>query len=104
MHNQSKWVEHTKLQKAQSALSRHSYDKINYGEQVYCSPAVNDVSWVVSKYQDEYNVFTDSAAHGKKHNRAWVACFRGEQVALDFALRMVLICSGKMRRKDLQTI
>lgn len=99
----SKWLEHTKEIKAQSALARHGLSKLSYGEQVYRSPSVNSVTWLVLKYQNEYNVFTERMQLGNKSSRVWVACFRGEQRALEFALRMVLICSGKISRKDLHT-
>lgn len=100
----SRWVENTNTQKAQSALARDSLESINYGEEVYCSPTVNSVSWLVLKYQDEYNVFTEEILQGRKRNRVWVACFKGEQQALEFALRMVLICGRKISRKDLHSI
>lgn len=100
----SRWVEYSKTQKAQSALARQSVEDIHYGEQVYCSPIVNSVSWLVLKYQDEYNVFTENTLRGRKGNRVWVECFKNEQHALEFALRMVLICGRKINRKDLHTL
>ena len=100
----SKWLEYVKKLQCDVALAKQQNVLIDYGEEIYSSPEVNATCWKVCEYKQQFNVFVEHRVAGEKRQRLWNACFRSKDRALSFALKMLLICSGKLRRKDLQQI
>ena len=99
----SEWNKYFAQLQSENALAKHNTDRIEYGEEIFTSVPVNDLRWLVTNFKNEYNVFVEKLTPGERVQRCWGACFRGRDRAMAFALKMVLVCSGKLRRKDLQT-
>lgn len=96
----SSWYKYFQKTQCDSALAKRNNSQLEYGEEIYSSPLVHDVRWLVTSFKNEYNVFVEKVYPGERLQRCWGACFRGRDRAVAFALKMVLICSGKIHRKD----
>lgn len=99
----SEWNKYFCQTQCDCALTKHNVE-IDYGEEVYVSTTINNVRWLVTQYKNEYEVFAETLFPGTKPQRNWCACFHGRDRALAFALKMVLVCNGKIHRKDWQGI
>ena len=91
------------------AVSGQSADDLDYGEILYKSPEIPMKSniddsahmcWQVRRFKDEFNVFLSRHINRSKDN-ILISTFKYQQAAMKFALEMVLICSGKLKRKGL---
>jgi len=94
-----RWRQYFADLQSRLALHKTEHEDIDYGEVIYTSPMVNNTRWLVTDYHGEYNVFTDKI-DGSKTQRKWGASFAWKDRAIDFALKAVLVCSGKLKRKD----
>lgn len=95
----SKWRAYFTAQKKCIALSKDSDLAIDYGDIIYTSPEIDSTRWIVSEFKGEYNVFVDNF-----ETRSWGASFSFKEKAMAFALKMVLVYSGKIIRKDRHTV
>lgn len=83
-----------------NALHMHSETIVDYGTIIYESPIFENTRWLVTCFCDEYNVFVDRFSDTGNVDRCLGATFAWKNRALDFALRMFLVCSGGLRRKN----
>jgi len=73
---------------------------IDYGELIYQTPIIKDTRWLVMAFKNEYNVFVEHIGCAGNFDRSLGATFRWKDTALDFALQMFLVCSGRLRRRN----
>jgi hypothetical protein len=106
MKSDGKWKEYFQNHCKKQA-SENYIDKLSYGGEVYSSPIIPAYSdseiptqtrWLVMEYEGEFNVFLERN-RGGKNERTLAASFAWKDTALKFALEMVLIFSGKLKRK-----
>lgn len=90
----------TNLQKKRALILEQDDIKVEYGEVIYTTPEVEKRRWTVTNYKGEYNVFVDMVEGSKLITRDWGANFSWKDRAVSFAIRMALVCSGKITRKD----
>lgn len=86
--------------------SANAKDKdVNYGREVYASEKIariddNKVSffrWVVYEFENEFNVFYEKSIDSR-NDKYFAASFTWKEKAIKFALEMLLVSSGKMKR------
>lgn len=91
---------YSQLQKELALKIQTDNTPVEYGEIIYQSPVIQDIRWSVMSYKGEYNVFVDKIYYNGKFDRSLGASFSWKKKALDFALEMFLVCSGRLRRQD----
>jgi len=82
------------------ALNQQSETEVVYGDIIYQSPLVKNIRWLVTSFQGEYNVFSEEVSAGGKSDRNFGNSFTLQDKALDFALEMFLVCSGRLHRRN----
>lgn len=90
------WQEYYDDQQSKMARDIKKEVIIDYGKTIYQTPVISDSSWVVTEFKNEYNVFLQS-----NKARKFVASFGWKESALRFAIRMLLICTGWIKRGGL---
>lgn len=94
------WQTYNESLQKRIALQQCMPTEIEYGEIIYQSPQIQDMRWIVAAFEGEYNVFVDHIAPNGSCDRSLGASFCWKSAALEFALRMFLVCSGKLCRKE----
>lgn len=80
------------------ALNLETNTEVVYGDIIYQSPIVQNIRWLVMSFKGEYNVFVEELSAGGKCDRNFGASFTWQDKAMDFALEMFLVCSGRLHR------
>jgi hypothetical protein len=98
--NMKSWKEYYNQLQKEIAMRPNTDILVEYGEIIYQSPVVQNTRWLVMSFKSEYNVFVDHLNFTGKLDRSLGASFRWKDTAMEFALEMFLVCSGRLRRKD----
>ena len=96
----TKWQEYYNELQKNVALKLQSDVIVEYGEIIYQSPIIKDIRWLVTYFQGEYNVFVDQIKLNGDCERNFGASFTWKNKAMDFALEMFLVCSGRLHRRN----
>lgn len=94
------WQEYYLQLQKDLALNLRENITVDYGKIIYESPIFENTRWLVTSFSDEYNVFVDRYLDTGSVDRCLGATFMWKNRALDFALRMFLVCSGGLRREN----
>lgn len=95
-----KWLQYFQQRQKNIALKKAENTPLEYGEVIYESPEIQNKRWLVTLFQGEYNVFVDLFDNYGRFDRCLGATFCWKERAMEFALNMFLICSGRLHRKD----
>jgi hypothetical protein len=71
---------------------------VEYGEVIYQSAAFPNYRWLVTDYKGEFNVFMEQLDKYGKSERKLAATFQHKDRAVGFAMKMFLVCCGRIRR------
>ncbi len=77
--------------------------EVDYGEIIYQSAAFPDRRWLVANYNGEFNVFVEQLDYRGRPDRKLAATFKHKERAISFAMKMFLVCCGRLRRADTST-
>lgn len=94
------WRKYFEQKQMDIALKNQEPSPVEYGEVIYESPEIENKRWLVTVFKGEYNVFVDIFDSCGRFTRCLGASFNWKDRAMEFALKMFLVCSGSLRRKD----
>ena len=95
-----RWQEYYVQLQKEVALKIRPSAVVDYGKVIYESPVIRNTRWLVTSFSNEYNVFVDRVLDSGNVDRCLGATFAMKNRAIDFALSMLLVCSGGLRRKN----
>lgn len=99
-----KWVKYYKdycVKQAKGLVSQDS--TVDYGRELYRSASFGDKCWVVTEFEDEFNVFCEKSkcgTFGRIADKIHMASFNWKESATKFALEMLLVSNGQLKRRD----
>ena len=73
-------------------------EEVDYGEIIYQSAAFPEHRWIVASYNGEFNVFVEQLDQYGRGERKLAATFKHKERAVSFAMKMFLVCCGRIRR------